>query len=78
MKAHLHLGGYLKYYDEMQRSNLEVEMAEKQHLKDVLIRLNIPTGEIFLVSINGEVVLMNDAWIKPDDHVCLYPPMGGG
>jgi sulfur carrier protein ThiS len=78
MKIRLHLGGHLKYYDEMQRSNLEVEMTEKQHLEDILIKLKIPVGEIFLVSINGEIVSMANAWINTDDHVQLYPPMGGG
>jgi sulfur carrier protein ThiS len=74
----LHLGSHLKYFDELQRTNLEIELTEKQHLEDVLIRLKIPAGEIFLVSLNGEIVSMEDARINPDDHVQLYPPMGGG
>jgi hypothetical protein len=74
----LHLGGYLNYFDAEQRANLEIELFGRQHLEDVLVRLKIPAGEIFLVSINGEVVALEDAWIQPDDHVWLYPPMGGG
>jgi sulfur carrier protein ThiS len=74
----LHLGGHLNYFDAEQRANLEIELLGKQHLEDVLVRLKIPAGEIFLVSINGEVVALEDAWIQPDDHVLLYPPMGGG
>jgi sulfur carrier protein ThiS len=78
LKMHLHLGGHLNYFDELQRPDLEIELVGRQRLVDVLARLRIPTGEIFLVSINGEVVAMEAAWIQPDDHVQLYPPMGGG
>jgi len=74
----LHLGGHLNYFDALQRANLEIELVGKQRLEDVLARLRIPAGEIFLVSINGVVVALEDAWIQPGDHVQLYPPMGGG
>jgi sulfur carrier protein ThiS len=74
----LHLGGHLNYFDAQQRANLEIELVGKQRLEDVLDRLKIPIGEIFLVSINGEVVALEDAWIQQDDQVQLYPPMGGG
>ena len=74
----LHLGGHLNYFDAMQRINFEVGLLEKQRLMDLLLELKIPAGEIFLVSINGEVVPLEDAWVRPDDHVQLYPPMGGG
>lgn len=74
----LHLGGHLNYFDAQQRANLEIELAGKQRLKDILDRLNIPIGEIFLVSINGDVVALEDAWINQNDQVQLYPPMGGG
>jgi len=74
----LHLGGHLNYFDAQQRANLEIELAGKQRLENVLDRLKIPKGEIFLVSINGEVVALEDAWIQQDDQVQLYPPLGGG
>jgi sulfur carrier protein ThiS len=74
----LHLGGHLNYFDAQQRAHLEIELVGKQRLVDILVRLNIPAEEIFLVSINGEVVALEDAWIQPDDHVQLFPPMGGG
>ncbi len=75
---HLYLGGHLNYFDAHNRVNLEIELDGKQRLEDVLDRLKIPLGEIFLVSINGEVVSLQDAWINQDDQVQLYPPMGGG
>ncbi len=74
----LHLGGHLNYFDAQQRANLEIELIGKQRLENVLDRLNIPKGEIFLVSINGEVVALEDAWVQQEDQVQLYPPLGGG
>jgi sulfur carrier protein ThiS len=74
----LHLGGHLNYFDAQQRANLEIELVGKQRLEDVLDRLKIPRGEIFLVSINGYVVPLESAWINQNDQVQLYPPMGGG
>jgi sulfur carrier protein ThiS len=75
---HLHLGGHLNYFDARQRANLEIELVGRQRLEDFLSKMNIPAEEIFLVSINGEVVDLEDAWVQADDHVQLYPPMGGG
>lgn len=74
----LHLGGHLNYFDAQQRANLEIELVGKQRLEDVLDRLKIPKGEIFLISINGEVVALQDTWIQQEDQVQLFPPMGGG
>ncbi|MCX6078514.1 MAG: MoaD/ThiS family protein [Chloroflexi bacterium] len=74
----LYLGGHLNYFDAHNRVNLEIELVGKQRLVDILDSLKIPKGEVFLVSINGEVVSLKDAWIKQDDQVQLYPPMGGG
>jgi sulfur carrier protein ThiS len=74
----LHLGGHLNYFDEQQRTNMEIILVGTQRLQDVLYSLGIPIGEIALVSINGEVTTMDDARIQQDDRVQLYPPMGGG
>jgi sulfur carrier protein ThiS len=78
MSMRLHLGGHLNYYDALQRVNIDIDFVGPQRLKDILGKLKIPPGEIFLVSINGDAASLEDAWIKPDDQVQLYPPMGGG
>jgi sulfur carrier protein ThiS len=78
VKMRLHLGGHLSYFDALQRADLEIDLACKERLTDILATLRIPVGEVFITSINGEVVPLNDAWIQPGDHVRLYPAMGGG
>ena len=75
---HLYLGGHLNYFDAQQRVNIEIDLVGKQQLADVLDRLKIPIGEVALITINGEVLSLEDAWIKQEDHVQVYPPMGGG
>lgn len=74
----LHLGGHLNYFDGLHRSNLEIALVEKKKLIEILFILKIPIGEISIISINGEVVNLEEAWIQPDDYVQLYPPIGGG
>jgi hypothetical protein len=74
----LHLGGHLNYFDKLQRSNLEVALTKEKELMNVLLELEVPIQEIFLVTLNGEVVNLQDAQVHPDDIVQLYPPMGGG
>ena len=74
----LHLGGHLNYFDELKRSEFEIELSQEQKLTDILSGLKIPVGEVFLVVVNGELVTLEDARIQPDNYVQLYPPMGGG
>ncbi len=74
----LHLGGYLNYFDPQKRKEIDLELTSPTWLKEILTKLGIPVGEIFLVVINGELVPLEDACVKPGDHVEVFPPMGGG
>ncbi len=74
----LHLGGHLSYYDLLQRTDFEIELAQRTFLRDMLAGLNIPEAEVFLIVINGEAVAAEDAWIQPADDVKLFPAIGGG
>jgi sulfur carrier protein ThiS len=74
----VHLGGHLNYYDALERADLEVDLTGRQPLSTVLEALKVPLAEVFLVSINGEAVAVQNAWVEPGDNVEVYPPMGGG
>ena len=78
LRMQRYLGGYLNSYDPQSRTDLIVDISRRLHLKTVLTALAIPLEEVWLVSVNREVVALDDAWIQPDDQVRLYPPMGGG
>ena len=56
MRMRLHLGGHLSYFDALQRADLEIDLACKERLTDILATLRIPVGEVFITSINGEAV----------------------
>jgi sulfur carrier protein ThiS len=74
----LHLAGYLNDYDSLHRADIVIEIPGKQHLRTILSDLGVPAQEVFLVSINGQAVEFEQAWVLPGDAVKVYPPMGGG
>ncbi len=75
---YLHLGGHLNYYDPQSRPRLEIDLHSRARLVDLLARLHIPTGEVYLTALNGELVDLPECWVQPGDRVELFPPMGGG
>lgn len=74
----LYLGGYLDYYNPQPGSWLVVELDGPSLLSEVLVELGIPTSEIHLVAINGELTEVSEAIVTGDDEVKLFPPVGGG
>mgnify|MGYP005826304321 CR=1 FL=1 len=78
LNMHLYLGGHLNQFDPLHRVDLELEVLERQSLRELLSALKIPAAEVFLVIINGEAVPLNEASVQPEDRVKLYSPVGGG
>ncbi len=74
----LYLGGYLDFYNPQPGSWLVVELERPSPLPEVLVELGIPTSEIHLVAINGELTELSEAVVTGDDEVKLFPPVGGG
>lgn len=74
----VHLGGHLSWYDAQRRTDVEVRLAERMPLLDLLHQLGVPRGEIIVAAVNGRAVAIDDAWVADDDRVDLYPPVGGG
>jgi molybdopterin converting factor small subunit len=74
----LYLGGYLDYYNPQPGSWLEVELEGPSPLREVLVKLDIPTSEIHLCAINGELTELSEAVVSGGDEVKLFPPVGGG
>jgi sulfur carrier protein ThiS len=73
----IYLGGYLTFYSAG-RQWVEADVPAPTRLRDVLKRLNIPAGEVFLMAVNGAVVDSGEAEVVQSDEVRLYPPMDGG
>ena len=74
----IHLGGHLAFYAPGKKSRFSIPIAKPMELKAVLQSLGIPLGEVAIVSVNGEMVELATARIKPGDRVDLFSPMGGG
>jgi sulfur carrier protein ThiS len=74
----IHFGGHLAWYLPQKEANLEVPLKAPTRLADLLVRLNIPAGEVMLTVVNGEMVDLASAVVSDTDQVALYPPIGGG
>jgi len=74
----LKLGGQLSFYHPCKSPQVEVQLDSPTLLREVLAKLGVPFGEVFLVVVNGELVEPKDALISQDDEVKVFPPMDGG
>ena len=74
----LHFGGHLSWYLPQKNANLDIPLEGPTRLVDLLVKLNIPAGEVMLTVINGELVDLSIATVTDADRVALYPPIGGG
>ena len=74
----LHLGGHLAWYDPQKRSRLEIQLRAPIALIDLLDQLGVPSAEVAVAAINGDMVSLADARVTDSDRVDLYPPVGGG
>lgn len=74
----LHLGGFFSFYISQRPQWVEVELTEPRPLRQLLEELGIPIGEVNLTVVNKELVELEEAVVKNEDEVRIYPPMGGG
>lgn len=59
----------------------QLEVAEGATPMDVMRQLGMPTDENYLVSLNGEVVVISDRATRvlaENDHLAIMPPLKGG
>lgn len=62
-------------------STAELEVAEGATPTDVMRQLGMPTHENYLVSLNGEVVVISERdtrVLAENDHLAIMPPLKGG
>lgn len=74
----LHLGGHLNWYDKERRAWFQVSIARPTPLIEILRALELPVGEVALCAVNGALVELENAMVRDDDRVELFPPIGGG
>jgi sulfur carrier protein ThiS len=62
-------------------STAEIEVADGATPMDVMRQLDMPADENYLVSLNGEVVVISERGTKvlaENDHLAIMPPLKGG
>ena len=59
----------------------ELDVSDGATPMDVMRQLNMPTDENYLVSLNGEVVIISERAtrvLSENDHLAIMPPLKGG
>jgi sulfur-carrier protein len=59
----------------------ELEVPQGATPMDVMRQLGMPTDENYLVSLNGEVVVISERGTRvltENDHLAIMPPLKGG
>jgi sulfur carrier protein ThiS len=62
-------------------NSAEIEVPEGATPMDVMRQLGMPLDENYLVSLNGEVVVMSERGrrvLAENDHLAIMPPLKGG
>ena len=62
-------------------SSADLEVPDGATPMDVMRQLHMPTDENYLVSLNGEVVVISERatrTLTEDDHLAIMPPLKGG
>ena len=74
----LYAGGYLTFYMPDQHPEIDRDLAEPIALSKLLDEIGIPAGDVRLVILNGEIVELEQAQLKNQDEVKVFPGVDGG
>lgn len=72
------LGGHLNFYHPKKDTWLSVDINQPTPLLGILEASGIPTGEVYLVVVNGEIAELETVIVSAQDQVKLFPAVGGG
>ena len=83
MKIHFKTGGlYVEHLPPESTGNTaELEVPEGATPMDVMRTLGMPLDENYMVSLNGEVVVVSERAsrvLSENDHLAVMPPIKGG
>ena len=74
----LRLGAHLAWYVPERVSTLQIDLTEPTPLRRVAEGLNLPLGEIALVTVNDQLTPLDTALVCDEDCVALYPAICAG
>jgi molybdopterin synthase sulfur carrier subunit len=71
----------VRLYGELRRRAsahpLQMHVPEGATVTDVIASLGLRSGEVWLASLDNQLVKM-DHRLRPEDELALIPPVGGG
>lgn len=73
----VYAGGYLTFYMPDKQSEADFILTESIPLRELLVEMNIPLGEVQLVILNGKIVDL-DQVVGHQDVVKVFPGLDGG
>ncbi len=74
----LYAGGYLTFYAPGQEPEVVQDISEPMALIKLLDDLGIPIGDVQLVILNGQIIDLNQAIVRNQDEVKVFPGVDGG
>lgn len=77
MKVTVELFGDLRKYLQKGQELIDLEVEGGGTVGGLLQRLGVEAGEVFAVSLNGEIV-DEDCELAEGSRVLVFPPFGGG
>lgn len=75
MRVLVRLYGGLRGY--ISSNPQELDLHDGATVADVIAQLNLRPGEVWLATLNDQLVETNHL-LRPDDELSLIPPVGGG
>lgn len=77
MMVRVRVFGALNRYLPGQAEDVLLVLAQDSTVDGLLANQNIPRDQVYVVTVNGEVV-KNTHVLHADDEICLFSPIGGG
>lgn len=75
MRVLVRLYGGLRGYTSS--NPLQLDLQDGATVADVMAQLNLRPGEVWLATLDDQLVETNHL-LRPDDALSLIPPVGGG
>ncbi len=77
MQVTVKLYGNLKKYSPEKRASAELPAEDGATIADILARLGVPDGEVWMCALNDNVVYPSTA-LHAGDVLEVFEPVGGG
>jgi hypothetical protein len=80
VRVRVHLWGELGFYGPGKQSRFEFRIDREMSISEVLRLIGVPSADVAVLGLNGEVVRLDDPTITvaDGDRIDCFPPTSGG